>query len=149
MPTIRHAAPTDVPALIDLCEAHAHYERAPYARAGKAEGLARALFADAPKLYALVAENESGRLIAFATYMVQYATWDAQEYLYLDCLFVVEAARSQGLGERLMRRVQAEGERLGCTLVQWQTPDFNTRAIQFYHRIGATCKAKQRFFLTR
>ena len=73
--------------------------------------------------------------------------WDAGEYIYMDCLFIKESARSLGIGEKLVRKIQKEGEALGCNLIQWQTPDFNVRAIKFYNRIGATSKSKERFFL--
>ncbi|MFT5917067.1 MAG: hypothetical protein ACI81T_003581, partial [Bacteroidia bacterium] len=47
----------------------------------------------------------------------------------------------------LIRRIQSEAKKLNCSLIQWQTPDFNTRAMKFYKRIGASSKSKERFFL--
>jgi GNAT superfamily N-acetyltransferase len=143
---IRFAKPTDINQIIDLCELHAIYEKSEYKKADKAEQLANDLFSDIPKLYCLVVEDEN-ELIGYATYMKQYATWDAGEYIYMDCLFIKESARSLGIGEKLVRKIQKEGEALGCNLIQWQTPDFNVRAIKFYNRIGATSKSKERFFL--
>lgn len=143
---IRFAKPEDVPGIIELCHLHAHYEKATYASDGKATRLANDLFTEQPKLYGLVVEHE-GQLIGYATYMKQYATWDAREYIYMDCLFIKEFARGLGLGEKLIKRIQQEGKALGCDLIQWQTPDFNTRAMKFYRRIGATSKTKERFFL--
>ncbi len=143
---IRVVQPDDLNALVELCAAHAAYERAPYDPANKAPRLAADLFATRPKLYGLVVEQE-GSLVGYATYMRQYATWDAADYIYLDCLYLKPEARGMGLGRQLMQRIQQEGRKLGCTLIQWQTPDFNTRAIQFYTRLGATSKAKERCFL--
>ncbi len=145
-PTIRFARPEDMNTLIDLCEAHAHYEMADYDKHGKAKGLARDLFTDNPRLFCLVVERDRS-LIGYATYMKQYATWDASDYVYMDCLFVSEGQRGQGLGQRLMERIQEETRKLGCSLIQWQTPDFNTGAIRFYKRLGAHAKTKERFFL--
>ena len=34
-----------------------------------------------------------------------------------------------------------------CSHIQWQTPEFNKRAIKFYDRIGAQSKSKMRYFL--
>ncbi|MEN0005694.1 MAG: GNAT family N-acetyltransferase [Bacteroidota bacterium] len=143
---IRAAQPADLPQLIDLCAAHAAYEQCPYNRAGKAQQLGALLFQDSPSIYCLVVENDH-RLVGFATYMKQYATWDAAPYIYMDCLFLVEAARGFGYGEKLVRAIQQAATQLGCSLIQWQTPDFNTRAIKFYYRVGATAKSKERFFL--
>ena len=108
--------------------------------------LSKDLFSTNPKLYCLVVEKNN-KLIGYATYTIQYATWDACEYIYMDCLFMNADARGFGLGEKLVRRIQEEGRKLGCKLIQWQTPDFNVRAIKFYKRIGATSKEKERFFL--
>jgi len=145
-PMIRFAKKEDINQIIDLCEAHAHYEKCDYLRDGKLEKLSNDLFSDIPKLFCLVVEKDT-KLIGYATYMKQYSTWDANEYIYMDCLFVNEETRGFGLGAKLIRRIQEEGKKLGCNLIQWQTPDFNVRAIKFYKRIGATSKEKERFFL--
>ena len=60
---------------------------------------------------------------------------------------MLEAARGFGIGEKLVNRMKLETQKLGCDLIQWQTPDFNERAIKFYKRIGATSKSKERFYL--
>ena len=143
---IRFVKNKDINQLIDLCEAHSHYEQCEYNSVNKAKRLAEDLFSNPSKLHCLVVEKENA-LIGYATYMKQYSTWDAQEYVYMDCLFMNESSRGFGLGEKLVKRIQEEGKKLGCNLVQWQTPEFNTRAIKFYHRIGASSKDKKRFFL--
>lgn len=143
---IRFAEPEDIQQIIELCEAHAHFEKAEYHKNGKVEQLTIDLFSKNPKLYCLVVENEE-QLIGYATYMKQYTTWDACEYIYMDCLFVKEFARGMRIGEQLIKKIQKEAKLFGCNLIQWQTPDFNTRAIKFYNRIGATSKSKERFFL--
>lgn len=143
---IRFAQPSDMAQIIDLCAAHAEFERSEYDRNGKVEKLSRDLFKDNPGLFCLVIEQGED-LLGYATFMKQYATWDAAEYIYMDCLFIKEEARSKGLGEKLVRQIQLEGIVMGCSLIQWQTPDFNTRAMKFYKRIGATSKSKERFFL--
>ncbi len=143
---IRFAKKEDINQIIYLCEAHAHYEQAQYDRQDKVQQLNNDLFSDTPKLFCLVVESKNG-LLGYATYMKQYSTWDACEYIYMDCLYIEEKARSLGIGEMVVRRIQEEGKKLNCKLIQWQTPDFNTRAIKFYDRIGATSKSKERFFL--
>jgi L-amino acid N-acyltransferase YncA len=145
-PIIRFAKKEDIHQIIDLCEAHAIYEKSSYSKKGKAAQLVKDLFSKNPKLYCLVVENNVN-LIGYATYMKQYATWDANEYIYMDCLFMNENARGFGLGEELINKIKLEGKKLNCNLVQWQTPNFNKRAIKFYKRIGATSKDKERFFL--
>lgn len=143
---IRFAEFEDVRQIIELCYLHAIYEKETYNLDGQLNRLALDLFTEAPKLYCLVVESNK-ELIGYATYMKQYTTWDAKEYVYMDCLFIKDFARGLGLGERLIRRIQQESKSIGCSLIQWQTPEFNTKAIKFYNRIGAHSKSKERFFL--
>ncbi len=143
---IRFVTKKNVTQLVDLCEAHAIYEKNTYSKKGKVNQLTIDLFSENPKLYCLVVEKER-QLMGYATYMKQYATWDTENYIYMDCLFMNEKARGLGLGQKLVNRIKKEGQKSHCNLIQWQTPNFNTRAIKFYNRIGATSKNKERFYL--
>ncbi|MEO1654740.1 MAG: GNAT family N-acetyltransferase [Bacteroidota bacterium] len=144
--SIYFAQPADLAEILALCALHAAYEKLPFRMNGQESQLREDLFSENPKLYCLVAKNQQ-KIIAYATYMKQYATWEATEYIYMDCLFVLKAARSKGTGKALVERIKKESENLGCNLIQWQTPSFNKRAIKFYQRIGAYSKNKERFFL--
>ena len=143
---IRWVKASDLDRLVALCSAHAAYERGEYDESGKADQLHHDLFSVHPKLYCLVAAHDT-ELVGFISFMKQYATWDANEYMYMDCLYLEEDFRGMGIGKRLVQKMVSEAGRLGCALIQWQTPTFNTRAIPFYERLGATRKAKERFFL--
>lgn len=143
---IRSALPDDLSELIRLCAAHAAYEQATYDPAGKAERLGALLFTTSPRLFCVVAEH-AGDLIGYATWSQEVSTWDAWLYAHMDCLYLDPQARGSGMGRRLMARVAREALAAGCRLVQWQTPTFNTRAMRFYARLGATRKEKVRFFL--
>ena len=65
----------------------------------------------------------------------------------MDCLFLTEESRGYGIGEKMMNVIKLEAKKLNCSLIQWQTPNFNTRAIKFYNRIGRISKTKERYFL--
>ncbi|MGI9552903.1 MAG: GNAT family N-acetyltransferase [Aurantibacter sp.] len=145
---IRFAEIRDVHQIIELCALHAEFEKSDYGKDGKAERLKTDLFSDEPNLYCLVVESED-QLIGYATFMKQYSTWETNEYIYMDCLYLKTFARGLGIGEKLVKRIQEEGKKLGCNLLQWQTPDFNVKAIAFYKRLGAVSKPKQRFFLKK
>lgn len=145
-PQIRFIQKKDLEQLIHLCGLHAVFEKAEYNSELKEEQLYKHLFSDSPSLFALVVEKND-KLIGYATYMKQFSTWDAAYYIYMDCLFLNKESRGFGIGEKLMNRIKKEGQKLGCSHIQWQTPYFNERAIKFYHRIGAIGKSKERFFL--
>lgn len=144
---IRAAKPADLPEIVHLCAEHAEFEQADYSAFGKAERLQTYLFGIPPAVYCLVVEMGNS-LSGYATYSKEFSTWDAGFYIHMDCLFLRPHVRSLGIGEMLMKRIKEEARRLGCRLIQWQTPTFNTRAIKFYRRIGAVEKEKMRFYLT-
>lgn len=143
---IRFATKEDIDEILTLCKEHAEFEESHYTAEGKKEALLKALFSDSPLLYCLVAEHE-GKIYGYATFMKQFSTWDAAHYVYLDCLYLREEARGLRTGEKLMEEIKKESLKLGCELMQWQTPDFNTRALKFYNRMEAYSKTKERFFL--
>ena len=144
--TIRFVKQTDLEKLITLCEEHALYEKADFSKEGKKESLQKHLFSKTSTLHCLVVELDS-KLIGYATYMKQFSTWDANFYVYMDCLFLNKHSRGLGLGVELMNQIKQKSIQLDCNLIQWQTPTFNTGAIKFYNRIGAYSKDKKRFFL--
>ncbi len=101
----------DIDEIVALCREHATFERADYAAEGKAVRLASALFGDHPRLWCRVAEAEDeggSRLVGYAAYTLEYATWDAAPYMHLDCLYLRLEARGAGVGRRLMDAVIAE-----------------------------------------
>jgi len=132
--------------IIDLCAAHAAFEKCDYNRENKADRLATDIFGEDTKLYCLVAEVNN-EYIGYITWMKQYSTWDAKEYLYMDCLYLEYEYRGYGIGEALVNHMKDFGRKQDIDLVQWQTPDFNKRAIKFYKRLGASSLSKERFFL--
>jgi GNAT superfamily N-acetyltransferase len=142
--TIRKAVPSDIPQVIELCIAHAAYEQYPYTHQGQAINLQQALLEQ--KVYCLIVEI-GGKLVGYATYMPHFSTWEAQSFMYLDCLFLQPEARNQGIGEEMIKWVMIEAAQLNCWWMEWQTPDFNERAIQFYTRLGAKPRTKERFTL--
>ncbi|MCA9128055.1 MAG: GNAT family N-acetyltransferase [Planctomycetales bacterium] len=138
---IRFAEPNDLVHIVQLCQQHAEFEHDAYVMTtttgeSKVDALAKLLFGEPPTLWCLLVEVD-GKIVGYATYAKQLSTWRAQSYLYLDCLYLVAEVRGQGLGRQLMEQIRREAMRFGCEQLQWQTPDFNVEAIEFYHRLGA------------
>ena len=144
--TIRKCEVTDLPKLIVLCQKHAEFEKADYDPEGKEEDLKKELFNDNPKLFCLVVVSKT-EIVGYVTYTFSYSTWSAGDYIYMDCLFLEESARSFGIGEVLINTLKQIGKEKNCVNMQWRTPQFNERAIKFYNRIGAKGKDKVCFFL--
>ncbi|MDG9728409.1 GNAT family N-acetyltransferase [Streptomyces sp. DH41] len=132
---IRAAVPADLPAIARLCAAHAAFERAGPVPADLAARLGPVLFSASPRAWCLVVERE-GELIGYATFSLEFSTWQATDYVHLDCLVVTEPHRGEGWGRALLSAVKDAAAIRGVAHIQWQTPDWNTDAIRFYHRAG-------------
>ncbi|KFF07535.1 GNAT family N-acetyltransferase [Flavobacterium reichenbachii] len=143
---IRNCQITDLPKLVILCQKHAAFEKAVFYPEEKEEGLKKALFNEHPKLFCLVVATKE-TIVGYVSYTYDFSTWDAAAFLYMDCLFLEEEARSFGIGEVLIEKLKEKAAENNCVNIQWQTPQFNTRAIKFYNRIGAKGKDKVRFTL--
>ncbi|KAF2335464.1 GNAT family N-acetyltransferase [Flavobacterium daemonense] len=144
--TIRKCEITDLPKLVVLCQKHTEFEKAEYDPEGKEKGLKEALFNENPQLFCLVVTTEND-IVGYVSYTFSFSTWSAGNYMYMDCLFLEEEARNFGIGEVLINKLKQIGKEKNCVNLQWRTPQFNERAIKFYHRIGAKGKEKICFFL--
>ncbi|WP_428742426.1 N-acetyltransferase family protein [Tenacibaculum sp.] len=141
---IRFAKTTDLSQIIDLCEQHAKFEHAEFEKKDKEKLLMESIFGEFPSLKCLVVVSEN-TIVGYATYMKQFSTWNADSYIYLDCLFLTEKTRGEGLGTALMEKIKEYTKTENCTIIQWQTPCFNKKAIRFYQKIGGVSKTKERF----
>lgn len=145
--SIRNCEVSDLPKLVVLSQKHAEFEKAEYSPEGKEEKLKEAIFSKQPKLYCLVVAAKE-TIVGYVSYTFDFSTWDAATFIYMDCLFLEEEARSFGIGEVLIEELKEIGIQKNCINIQWQTPEFNERAIKFYNRIGAKGKDKVRFTLS-
>lgn len=143
---IRKAEPRDINEIIKLCAEHAELEQAEFSPVEKAEKLAEFLFSDSPPVFCLVVESEN-EILGYTTFMPEFSTWEADYYIYMDCLFLRPQARNLGIGEQLIKEIAKFAKSRNIQQIQWHTPSFNERAIKFYKRIGANSKEKTRFFL--
>ena len=143
---IRNAKPEDITEIIELCSEHALFGKCEFEREGKAEKLTTFLFSEKPAIYCLIAENNQ-EILGYATYSYEFSTWNADFYTHMDCLYLRPQARNYGIGKKLVDEIVRITKLNGYQEIQWQTPEFNKKAIKFYQRIGATYKEKYRFNL--
>lgn len=62
--------------------------------------------------------------------------WTVGNYLYLQDLFVAEAARGKGVGRALIEHVYAQATKRGISRVHWLTHETNREAMYLYDRIA-------------
>jgi GNAT superfamily N-acetyltransferase len=134
--TIRPARPGDEADILRLIRALAEYEREPGAVENTADDLGAHLFADAPRVFAHVAELD-GRIVGIAVWFLNYSTWTGRHGIYLEDLFVDPAVRGGGVARGLMRALAAEAAAKGYARMEWAVLDWNDLAKGFYRRLGA------------
>lgn len=126
----------EVPALLDLVDGLADYEKLDRPTDEARKRLAHDAVANPPRFWTFFAEVD-GSIVGYALYFFSYSTFLARPTLYLEDLFVLPEARGQGAGRALFRECAAEAVRRGCGRMEWQVLGWNTPAIEFYRRSGA------------
>ena len=140
---IRSAEKRDFDTIKVLIKAHAEFEKASALNDENLNRLENHIF-NTETIKCLVVEIDT-EIVGYATFLKQFSTWDANFYIYLDCLYLNEKTRGKGVGTAIMETVKTYAKSENCAIIQWQTPDFNEKAIQFYNKLGASSKSKERF----
>lgn len=99
--------------------------------------MARALIGDSPREgFQLIARDESGRAIGFATVFWTWATSSAARIGVMNDLFVEPAARGGGTADELILECARLVRERGGRSLEWQTAKDNFRAQAVYERVG-------------
>ncbi|HTV45895.1 MAG TPA: GNAT family N-acetyltransferase [Stellaceae bacterium] len=132
--TIRFATAADADAVLRLIRDLAVYERAGAAVVATTADLIRHGFAPDREFEAILAFL--GREpVGLALFHKRFSTWLGRPGMYLEDLYVAEAARGQGVGRRLMARLAAIAVERGWGRIDFQVLDWNP-ARDFYRRLG-------------
>lgn len=137
VPAIRAARAGDVAAVHALIRELAVFERLEHLCSGSVDALHEALFGAHPAAEVLVADLD-GEIVGFALFFHTFSTFLARRGLWLEDLYVRPAFRGRGLGSRLLGKVASLAVERGCGRFEWAVLDWNTPAIGFYQRMGAT-----------
>lgn len=86
----------------------------------------------------LIARDDRGLASGFATLYWSWSTTSACRIGVMNDLFVTEAARGQGLADRLIDACRKECSARGARQLTWQTAPDNLRAQAVYDRVGGT-----------
>jgi len=143
---IRPVKENDLGELLLLISEHADFERVPSDPAPNKGKLMKALFDPPVKLNCWVVEQQ-GKLTGYASFTFDFSTWDAADFMYMDCLYLREGSRGNGIGAAIIKKLYQVARERNCINIQWQTPAFNEPAIRFYHKNHAVSKSKVRFYL--
>ena len=134
---LRAATLDDVPALHRLMHAFAAYEKLTDRFKITEPQLRAALFDAKPVIEAILAEVD-GNAIGFAVWYFLFGTFSGRLGLFVEDVFVEQSWRGRGVGLALFRHMARVAQTRDCTEMLWEVLDWNTPAIDFYRRIGAT-----------
>ncbi|WP_270090495.1 GNAT family N-acetyltransferase [Sphingobacterium sp. SYP-B4668] len=133
---IRKAQKTDCIQMMDLIRELALFEKAPNEVTVSLAEFELAGFGPSPVWAAFVAEVD-GFIIGMSLFYIRYSTWKGRR-LYLEDLIVTEKMRGTGIGKQLLDETIRYSQSQGYSGMMWQVLDWNTPAIEFYKKYGAT-----------
>ncbi len=133
---IRQAGPKDMPQVLELIKELAAFEKEPDAVVITSEDLVKDGFGTNPLFTCFVAEVH-GIIQGMAIVYYRYSTWKGRT-LHLEDLVVHRKMRGTGLGSALYKKVIDYSWENGVKRTEWVVLDWNTPAIDFYQRSGAT-----------
>lgn len=87
-----------------------------------------------------VAEN-SGLLVGCCLWVMTYSSWRGAKGIYISDIYVMEHARDQKVGDKLLRGVAREAQSLGASFIKLEVDATNSKARAFYERRGFKHKA--------
>lgn len=133
---VRPAIKGDMPVVLDLIRELAVFEKEPDAVELTSADLVRDGFGDDPQFNCFVADLD-GKIVGMALLYFRYSTWKGRT-LHLEDLVVHERYRRKGVGTALFDQVMRYASQTGVRRVNWVVLDWNTDAIAFYKKAGAT-----------
>jgi len=86
----------------------------------------------------LMARDDAGRVVGFATLFWTWQTLAAARVGVMNDLFVAAEARGTGVADALIAACLERCREHGASQLVWQTASDNARAQAVYERIGAT-----------
>ncbi len=132
----RKAKKEDLTAVLGLIRELAAFEKAPDEVTVKLEELERDGFGAGP-LFEIILAEENAEVLGMAFYYYSYSTWKGK-CLFLEDIVVREARRGGGIGRALLEAVVEQAKAADAKRVQWQVLNWNTAAIEFYKKFGAS-----------
>ena len=138
--TIRNAARADLPLIGQLIRDLAQYEKLAHEVRFDEAVLGEKLFGanggHGPYAEVVIGELD-GAAQGFALFFHNFSTFEGKPGIYLEDLYVREAARGSGLGKALLAHLAALAVERDCARLEWSVLDWNAPAIGFYKQLGA------------
>lgn len=104
------------------------------------------MFADTSGVQVVLAKNDSGDVVGFATISLLHPAPALSGQMYMKDLFTSAAARGTGVGKALMQFIARYALDQGCSRLDWTAESTNPSAGDFYDAIGADRITEKQYF---
>jgi ribosomal protein S18 acetylase RimI-like enzyme len=102
---------------------------------------------DASDMAHVMVAEDAGLILGVCIWIITYSTWRGAKGVYICDLFVLEHARGRKVGDKLLRTTLIAAQKCGASFVKMEVETVNTRAQEFYRRLGFTQKSEDQFFV--
>jgi len=136
MVKIRKANKKDMKAVLNLIKELAAFEREPNAVEITQQELEQDGFGDFKKFECFVADVNK-KIVGMALFYERYSTWKGST-LHLEDLIVTKKMKGKGIGTLLYKNFLNYAYTKKVRRVEWVALNWNTPAIKFYKKTGAT-----------
>lgn len=133
---IRKGEIKDMPSVLKLIKELAVFEKEPDAVEVLLEDLEKDGFGNKPLFKTYVAEMDY-KIVGMALFYPRYSTWKGPT-IHLEDLIVSKNMRGLNIGTALYKKVLEYAYEKNVRRVEWVVLDWNTPAIDFYEKSGAT-----------
>lgn len=134
--TIRPATPADVAHIRAMIVELAVFEKLEHQVIATEALLHEGLFGARPACEAIIGEAD-GDVVTFALFFHNFSTFLCRKGLYLEDLYVKQAARGKGYGKQMLVALAQLAVARNCGRFEWSVLDWNENAINFYQNMGA------------
>ena len=87
--------------------------------------------------------------MGFCLFFESFSSWDGRRGVYVQDIYVSEAARGLGLGRRLLAAAAAISHARGGGYLRLSVESENHRAQAFYRRVGLAWSNRERIYQVR
>lgn len=135
--TIRAATSADVLIIIELIKELADYEKLSHEAVATPELLRQNLFGEQPKAEVIIAEINN-QPVGFALFFTNFSTFLGKPGIHLEDLYIKPEFRGMRAGKTILTYLARLAKDRDCGRVEWSVLDWNTPAIEFYKKLGAS-----------
>jgi len=142
---IEKAAAGNVSQIIRLIREFAEYEKLLDFCEVTEERLSAALFGETKVAEAIIVFQEN-LPVGYAIFYPNFASFRGQRGIYLEDIYIKQEFRGRGAGEMILKHIAKIGKERGFERIDFQVLEWNTPAVGFYERLGATRDEEERHF---